>query len=390
MSTVLADLKVNAHRVLRAAPVTPPVSQEPARPANAIVPLGERANYVLVRGGQWRLRYSHWGATEIARDIFWGPERTLSMIEGCEPASSWLDEVWCEGAVMVDCDHERLLFFGGRALEHNLPLQNIYLRMIAHHWPGWEIRWAHNGILDIARYVGVDPGQIIVRDRDYEKSPKLGRLGNLRRLGPSERGVWFTVRDASGRLVDNYFKDVMQHLLLAGPALIDRFPKRLIDPIPPEERVKGGAWIDVAQKELIFWRADSVPDLERRFGASWRGWSVRRQTQGWQTQLELSGRTAPELRTDPAKLVGDVINILLAESAFHPKNVLQQMMHLHDERALMHPYLLNEHVRVVPSRQEKMRLLGEVVARLAIPGTEDLQDYLAQEPHGAPTVMQAA
>jgi hypothetical protein len=246
--------------------------------------------------------------------------------------------------------------------------------------------------VDIARYVGVDPNKIIVRDSDYEKSPKVGRIRSLRRVSAGERGIWFTVRDADDRLADNYLTDAMQPLLLAGPALLDRFPGRLVDPIPPEDRVKGGAWIDSARKEIIFWRADSVPDLERRFGAKWPGWSVRRQTEGWQTQLELSGRRAPDLRADPAKLVRDVINIVLDESPFHPKNVLQQMMHLHDERARTHPYFLHEHPGVVLSRQQKASLLGQTIARLAVPGTEELPGLLvpAQAPQAERNVMQAA
>jgi hypothetical protein len=391
MSTAVADLRISAHTILRAAGKQP-TSTDPANRLCKIVPFGERANYVLVRDGQWHLGYSHWGATEIARDIFWGPERALRVIENCETVESWLDEVWCQGAVLMDCDHQRLLFFGGGDLAHNLPLRRVYLQMLTHFWPGWELRWAHEGLLDIAQYVGVDSKKIIVRDSDYENSPKLGRIRSLRRLGPNEHCVWFTVRDASGRLADNYFKDAMQPLLLAGPVLLDRFPKRLIDPIPPEDRVKAGAWIDGARKELIFWRAESVPELDRRFGAKWPGWSVRRQTEGWQTQLELSGRRAPELRADPAKLVGEVISLLLDESAFHPKNVLEQMMHLHAEKALIHPYLLREHPGVMLSRQQKEPLLGELVARLAVPGTEGLQGFLARsEPTHSPRgVKQAA
>jgi hypothetical protein len=391
MSIAAAELRISAHTLLRAAGKRPSEA-DAANRANRIVPLGERANYVLVRDGQWRLGYSHWGASEIARDIFWGPGRALRAMESCEPVESWLDEVWCQGAVLMDCDHQRLLFFAGGAIEHDLPLRRVYLQMLGHFWLGWELRWAHNGLLDIARYVGVDSNKIMVRDSDYEKPPNLGRIRSLRRLGAGERGIWFTVRDASGRLADNYFKDAMQQLLLAGPVLVDRFPERLIDPIPPENRVQGGAWIDVAKKELIFWRADSVPELERRFGARWPGWSVKRQTEGWQTQLNLSGRKAPELCADPAGLAGDVINIVLDERAFHPKNVLQQMMQLHDEKTRIHPYFLQPHPGVVLSRQQKVQLLGELIARLTIPLSEDLQDFLArdQAPQAARTVMQAA
>src|SRR5262249_27931587 len=151
-----------------------------------------------------------------------------------------------------------------------------------------------------------------------------------------------------------------------------------------EDRVKGGAWIDVTHRELVFWRAEPVPELERRFGAKWPGWSVRRQTEGWQTQLELSGRRAPGLHADPASLVRDVINIVLDERALHPKNVLQQMLQLEDESARLEPYILQHHPGVVLDRQKKISLLEELMARLAPPGREELPNLLfpVQTPQG--------
>jgi hypothetical protein len=361
-------------------PLTRAELSQPALPGPATTNgMGQRANYVEISDGQWRLHCSHWGAAEIGRDIFWGPDRVRRMIRACEPAESWLDEVSCEGAVLLDRDRRCLLFFAGGALGDNLPLRRVYLQMLALVWPGWQLRWADDGLADIVRYVGDDTSKVIVRDIDFENAPKLGRIRNLRRLTSRERGIWFTVRDASGDLADNYFVDAMQSLLLAGPPLVDRFPNRLIDPIPPEDYVRGGAWIDVECKELTFWRADSVPDLERRFGAHWPGWSVRRQTAGWQTQLELSGRSAPELQVDPAKLVRAVTDLVLCESPFYSKNVLQQMMNLQDEQTRLDPRFLDQHPGVILSRQQKVRLLGEVMAQLNIPGTEELEDLLAGE-----------
>src|SRR5205085_9811169 len=113
---------------------------------------------------------------------------------------------------------------------------------------------------------------------------------------------------------------------------------------------------------------------------------------GWQTQLEVSCRRGPDLRADPAKLVRDVIKIVLDESPFHPKNVLQQMMQLHDERAPTHPYFLHEHPGVTLSRQQKASLLGQMIARLAVPGTEELPGLLVpvQAPQAERNVKQAA
>ncbi|MFW6722979.1 hypothetical protein ACHZ98_22990 [Streptomyces sp. MAR4 CNY-716] len=75
--------------------------------------MGDRADYVLVRGGDRRLHYSRWGATGVDVQLLPGAGSATRFIAAQREMArdAWLDEVWCEGAALVDHDaHELLLF----------------------------------------------------------------------------------------------------------------------------------------------------------------------------------------------------------------------------------------------------------------------------------------
>ncbi len=73
--------------------------------------MGDRANYAIRENGQVELFYSHWGATTIAEDIFWGPPKTEAFIRGSTPADEWLDDVWAQGGIAFDKDRRSLTYY---------------------------------------------------------------------------------------------------------------------------------------------------------------------------------------------------------------------------------------------------------------------------------------
>jgi hypothetical protein len=67
-----------------------------------------------------------------------------------------LDDVWCEGAALMDIDNKVLLLFGGEDIKFDPPLRRVYLQLLRSAWSGWGIRWAFEGVVDIADYLGLD------------------------------------------------------------------------------------------------------------------------------------------------------------------------------------------------------------------------------------------
>src|SRR4051812_42715096 len=112
--------------------------------------MGQRANLILVQGGRHQLYYTHWRANTLPRDLFWGPDHASRFIRIQQPTTEWLDEVWAEGGAVMDHDARVLLLYGGEDILYDVPLRRLYLRALARVWDGWEIRWAHEGIADLA------------------------------------------------------------------------------------------------------------------------------------------------------------------------------------------------------------------------------------------------
>jgi hypothetical protein len=119
--------------------------------------MGQRANRLLVSNSTYRLFYCHWCANTLDRDLFWGPEHAVAFTlqQQAVGEGGWLDDKWAEGGAVIDTDRRFPLFYGGEDILYHLPLRWVYLDLLRRVWKGWEIRWAHNGIFDIAAYVCV-------------------------------------------------------------------------------------------------------------------------------------------------------------------------------------------------------------------------------------------
>jgi hypothetical protein len=120
--------------------------------------MGQRANLAIVDDGTYELFYSHWCANTLDYDVFWGPEYLERFIRIQVPQDhthGWLDEIWAEGSVVLDLERKVLLFFGGEDILFGLPLRRVYLTLLRRVWQGWDVRWAHDHITEIAEYLAV-------------------------------------------------------------------------------------------------------------------------------------------------------------------------------------------------------------------------------------------
>ncbi|HJW92891.1 MAG TPA: hypothetical protein VJ901_04675 [Thermoanaerobaculia bacterium] len=113
--------------------------------------MGQRANLIVIEHGQRTVYYDHWCANRLDDELFWGPEEALHFIRQREPAGDggWLDEVWCEGAALLDLDRRDLLFFGGEDVLYDVRLRRVHLDLLRRQWDGWTVRWAPEGLMTV-------------------------------------------------------------------------------------------------------------------------------------------------------------------------------------------------------------------------------------------------
>ena len=73
--------------------------------------MGQRAVLIIAENEKYEIYYDHWCANTLDSYLFWGPEEAVSYIRKHDPEKGyWLNDVWCEGAVLVDLDKKKLLF----------------------------------------------------------------------------------------------------------------------------------------------------------------------------------------------------------------------------------------------------------------------------------------
>lgn len=234
--------------------------------------MGQRANLIVKQNGRWQLYYDHWCANRLDVELFWGPALALRFIEQREPVgeSDWLDEIWCEGAALLDFDEDVLLFFGGEDIMWDVPLRRAHLALMHEMWPGWEIRWAHEGLVTVGTYVG-KPKEMFLTDREPDPEQRFRILGD----DPEDNRILLTVtRDGvttAGRICGD------EESLLLGPGALPELPE--LTGAAATGRLDwhgdmplGGLHLDYDCSAFAYWSAGPTPAIEERVAAAWPGW----------------------------------------------------------------------------------------------------------------------
>jgi hypothetical protein len=252
--------------------------------------MGHRANLIVVRDGRYDLRYSHWAANTLPRDLFWGPQHAIAFTEA-QPAAGtdWLDDVWAEGGSVIDTDRHVFRLFGGEDLQYDVPLRRLYLTLLGVVWQGWDVGWAEEGIAELADYVGYPRDRVIARERDGSTDPDLR---------PPDQPDWVdfvgSVRMGDGSLKLFPLAGDLKNYLLRGSPLADAAALQPgLGRLSLAERTStfpnGGFHLDLRSNRLGYWTAGDQPGVPARVAAQWFGWSVTWLRDRYEDQLAACG-----------------------------------------------------------------------------------------------------
>lgn len=288
--------------------------------------MGQRANLVIVKQDGYDLYYDHWCANTLPCDLFWGPQQAVSFIEAQTKVGEkeWLDDVWAEGAALVDAENKLLLFFGGEDEMWNIHYRRLFLKLMQKVWGEWELRWADEGIVDIAEYVGVPRETVLSSRRDDLADASLE---------PPEDKEWLDT------LVSIAFDDgetlIFPHsggivgVLLHGPELLRNCNRafgykqfRIQD--WTREFPSSGVHIDANSKQIDLWHTEPISNLVQLLQPLWPDWKIRNHSDRYEVQIE---RTAGRLyfpEVDQKELLSSITSSLLRE----PSNPLDSLASL--------------------------------------------------------------
>lgn len=239
--------------------------------------MSDRANFVIILDGKPTVYQDGWCGRDVDRVLFWGPHDARDFIETRSPSDEWLNEVWADGAAVLDVDRQVLTWFGGDGVGLGLAGRRAFLDLMRERWSGWEVRWAHEGIADIARLAG-HPVEAVLDPR-REPYPFALKSGGdvLLTVRVGGRATW---RRISG-WVDG---------LEEGPGLV---PKLLDLPRDTSPLVGGkmpslGLHLDVDRRSLHYWHDDSAAAIEARVAAAWPTWQTEYLRDDLEAQLRLA------------------------------------------------------------------------------------------------------
>jgi hypothetical protein len=323
--------------------------------------MGQRANLVVLRDGDWRLYYDHWCANRLDVELFWGPELALQFIEQRDDDIGWLDDVWCEGAVLLDLDQRVLLFFGGEDVYYDIPLRRAHLALMSANWPEWNIRWAHEGIVSIGDYLKLDRVQFLTG-----KGPEAdGRFTCLTDY-PEDNSTLLTIAE-TGSVAALQGEGNIELLELGPLALEDVRAAPETAPLIWKGQFPGeGVHFDFDRRILSFWSAGTLASIEK-IAAAWPGWKVNWLRDDFESHIALSGLDIRLPYRPFAELQAECIETLRRrhnKEAGNPARALQQRL---GETAEVNP-ATDIFRGSVASGDEKLELLDHLSRQLPIGG----------------------
>lgn len=233
--------------------------------------MGQRANLVLIENGEWQLFYDHWVANSLHYELLWGPSITVDYLRGMhkQEPDSWLDEIWCEGAALIDLDRKHLLWYVTEIAYCWHEIEAL-MALLRHQWQGWTIEWAWQGLVDVVRYLGL-PDQLVI-DPNWQQSKVPFRLNlefdedNATLASYKQNGEYRVGRIGNGFTSELTGDDLSESLALL----------QLTELVWPEfvDGPQIGIYLDCDTQTIYYWQNRVLSLAHERLAALWPSWNT--------------------------------------------------------------------------------------------------------------------
>ncbi|WP_030708338.1 hypothetical protein [Streptomyces sp. NRRL F-2580] len=244
--------------------------------------MSDYATYLLGGPDGYTGHADEWGAICLDLDLLAGPDVLLPLLEaGTRTPVDWGADDFVQSGVLADPGRKVLLFFAVEGPAASSRTRAAFLAMLGHAWPGWEVRWAHDGQADLRRYLG-EP----VEDHGH---PIFSFEGSA--IGPDDRTL--TLADPPTTVVTigadrcHVLTDIVDLAVAGGSGLLGR-----LDDAPRHEAYRtyaqGGIHIDPEHRRVGWWLS-GTHEYVRTPAAAWEGWTVEFWGDRWWEQTRASG-----------------------------------------------------------------------------------------------------
>lgn len=330
--------------------------------------MGQRASLAVITEHGTELYYSHWRASTLDRDLFWGPAHAAAFMRrqrSEEEGAEILDEVWAEGGAVLDETRRTLLWFGGEDVGFEIPRRRLHLALMRRLWRDWTVEWACEGIADIADALGISRDAVLTREAGRDP-------GDPRQIfEPPEDPSWMSTvlsweRNGELQLVaaPQSLRDILSFGLQLPGSLADARGAAALDwRETTADFPTGGVHVSWDRRELSWWQADPAPAIESRVRAWFPGWRVT----WWRDRHEAHAEAARGRLVFPVpeteSLLAALRVTLLAEDRDRSGTIPLLLTELGEKVEGINPFALRDDPLMI-SMDERRRLLDAAIAEV--------------------------
>ncbi len=121
-----------------------------------------------------RVFYASHGALDVLRELFFGPSPAERYYKKLHVDDGWLNEVDAEAGAVIDHDTNTVAIFG----PIDVPFyQQMFVRLMAHSWPTWSVRWADDKQRALVTQLGL-PASLVAHSLDRAEPLNLDELSD--------------------------------------------------------------------------------------------------------------------------------------------------------------------------------------------------------------------
>ena len=340
--------------------------------------MGQRANLVIVESQRFDLYYSHWCANTLPCDMFWGPAHAEAFVRLHAPSR----RRW-----MVECYMGRR-WCSNRQTESHLPAvwrresfaqcsasPPIPKSCLVRFWQDWKILWAHEGIVDIAEYVGLPRQKVISAGESDDRTAAS--------LEPPQERDW--ISSVGSFQIDDTLKlyplpGEAEYYLRCGPSLCEDCHRResystLALAEWTSSFPSGGFHVDCSKRTVDFWVSNDCPGLFDDVRSRWSGWVVTWHKDDYESQRGLTRGSLKFNEPSQQELAQDLSRMLMAEpKAVDILEITGVLAGVEGSKvAVVNPYALRDD-RLPLGDQERRTILANAFAQIDAVGERQLRE----------------
>ncbi|MYW00440.1 hypothetical protein [Streptomyces sp. SID3343] len=297
--------------------------------------MGDRTTFVIVddpaAGHELYCSRSDTAGPDL--DLLAGPGVVVPFIRSLDrDRASWVPQERYSGAALIDLRRRVLLWFARRGSVVEMRHRPAVFELLRRAWPGWDIRWSHEGVADLRTYLGPALAADLpaVPQRPVRSGP--GGIGEPSGAVAASEAVSGAV--VPSRIVDPGAEQLAgpdpavtvvtidtdrclvlggreAHPIAEGPAVLPRLAGAT-DHGRYSGRAAAGLHIDTTRRRVGWWLLDAQAQA-REMAKHWPTWTVEFWADDWQRHSQVAGARF----TPPAIDLGAALDTVHARAVEH-------------------------------------------------------------------------